>query len=91
MAKYTKKVRIVSKYGSHYGASLRKMVKKIEISQHDKYTCSFCVKTKMKRRAVEIRPGGSRMKSVGGGGWTRTTSAVTARSAIGRPKESKAQ
>lgn len=34
MAKRTKKVGIVSKYGTRYGASLRKMVKKIEISQH---------------------------------------------------------
>uniref|UniRef100_A0A673T7V9 Ribosomal protein L37a n=1 Tax=Suricata suricatta TaxID=37032 RepID=A0A673T7V9_SURSU len=42
MAKRTKKVRIVGKYGTRYGASLRKMVKKIEISQHAKYTCSFC-------------------------------------------------
>uniref|UniRef100_A0A673TM63 Ribosomal protein L37a n=1 Tax=Suricata suricatta TaxID=37032 RepID=A0A673TM63_SURSU len=42
MAKRTKKVGIVGKYGTRYGASLRKMVKKIEISQHAKYTCSFC-------------------------------------------------
>uniref|UniRef100_A0A8C0E0N4 60S ribosomal protein L37a n=1 Tax=Balaenoptera musculus TaxID=9771 RepID=A0A8C0E0N4_BALMU len=41
MAKCTKKVGIVGKYGTRYGASLRKMVKKIEISQHAKYTCSF--------------------------------------------------
>uniref|UniRef100_A0A8C0KMU2 60S ribosomal protein L37a n=1 Tax=Canis lupus dingo TaxID=286419 RepID=A0A8C0KMU2_CANLU len=51
MAKCTKKVGIVGKYGTCYGASLRKMVKKIEISQHAKYTCSFCGKTKMKRQA----------------------------------------
>ncbi|GAB1285073.1 60S ribosomal protein L37a [Apodemus speciosus] len=44
MAKRTKKVGIVGKYGTRYGASLRKMVKKIEISQHAKYTCSFCGK-----------------------------------------------
>ncbi|XP_009959422.1 PREDICTED: 60S ribosomal protein L37a, partial [Leptosomus discolor] len=43
-AKRTKKVGIVGKYGTRYGASLRKMVKKIEISQHAKYTCSFCGK-----------------------------------------------
>uniref|UniRef100_A0A7N4PGQ4 Uncharacterized protein n=1 Tax=Sarcophilus harrisii TaxID=9305 RepID=A0A7N4PGQ4_SARHA len=41
VAKHTKKVRIVGKYETHYSASLRKMVKKIEISQHAKYTCSF--------------------------------------------------
>uniref|UniRef100_A0A8D2DAI6 60S ribosomal protein L37a n=1 Tax=Sciurus vulgaris TaxID=55149 RepID=A0A8D2DAI6_SCIVU len=47
MAKCTK-VGIVGKYGTRYGASLQKM-KKIEISQHAKYTCSFRGKTKMKR------------------------------------------
>ncbi|XDB54194.1 hypothetical protein AB1E18_007664 [Capra hircus] len=34
MAKRTKKVGIVGKYRTRSGASLRKMVKKIEISQH---------------------------------------------------------
>uniref|UniRef100_A0A8D2C4F6 60S ribosomal protein L37a n=1 Tax=Sus scrofa TaxID=9823 RepID=A0A8D2C4F6_PIG len=43
------KVGIMSKYGIRYGASLRKMVKKIKISQQAKYTCFFCGKTKMKR------------------------------------------
>uniref|UniRef100_A0A0K8RLN4 Putative ptz00255 60s ribosomal protein l37a n=1 Tax=Ixodes ricinus TaxID=34613 RepID=A0A0K8RLN4_IXORI len=32
MAKRTKKVGIVGKYGTRYGASLRKMAKKIEIT-----------------------------------------------------------
>ena len=36
----------MGKYGTRYGASLRKMVKKIEISQHAKYTCSFCGKVR---------------------------------------------
>uniref|UniRef100_A0A4W6C4R5 Zgc:171772 n=1 Tax=Lates calcarifer TaxID=8187 RepID=A0A4W6C4R5_LATCA len=70
MAKRTKKVGIVGKYGTRYGASLRKMVKKIEISQHAKYTCSFCGKTKMKRRAVGIWHCGSCKKTVAGGAWT---------------------
>ncbi|XP_049639858.1 60S ribosomal protein L37a-like [Suncus etruscus] len=71
MAKCTKKVEIVGKHGVHYGASLRKMVKKIEISQHTKYTCSFCSKTKM--------------KTIAGGAWTyNTTSDVTAKPAIRR-------
>lgn len=43
-AKRTKKVGIVGKYGTRYGASLRKTVKKMEVSQHSKYTCSFCGK-----------------------------------------------
>ena len=44
MAKPTKKVRIVRKYRTHYGATLRKMVKKMEKSQHTKYICFFCAK-----------------------------------------------
>ena len=56
MAKRTKKVGITGKYGTRYGASLRKTVKKMEISQHSKYCCTFCGKDKMKRivsRVVE--------------------------------------
>uniref|UniRef100_A0A8C6I0H2 60S ribosomal protein L37a n=1 Tax=Mus spicilegus TaxID=10103 RepID=A0A8C6I0H2_MUSSI len=45
----TSLVGIVGKYGTCYGASLQKMVKKIEISQYAKYTCSFCGKTKMRQ------------------------------------------
>lgn len=40
--KRTTKVGIVGKYGTRYGASLRKQIKKIEVTQHAKYTCSFC-------------------------------------------------
>uniref|UniRef100_G3U8K1 Ribosomal protein L37a n=1 Tax=Loxodonta africana TaxID=9785 RepID=G3U8K1_LOXAF len=91
-ANRTKKVGIVGKYRTRYGASLRKMVKKIEISQHAKYTCSFCGKTKMKRRAVGIWHCGSCMKTVAGGAWTyNTTSAVTVKSPIRRLKELKEQ
>ena len=44
MSKRTKKVGVVGKYGTRYGAALRKQIKKIEISQHAKYTCMFCGK-----------------------------------------------
>ncbi|XP_008144825.2 60S ribosomal protein L37a-like [Eptesicus fuscus] len=92
MAKRTKKVRIVSKYGTQYGASLRKMVTKIEVRQHAKYTCSFCGKIKMKRRAVGIWHCGSCMKTVAGGAWTyHPTSAITVKSASRRLKELKDQ
>uniref|UniRef100_A0A4X2L257 Ribosomal protein L37a n=1 Tax=Vombatus ursinus TaxID=29139 RepID=A0A4X2L257_VOMUR len=88
MAERTKKVGIIGEYGTHCGASLRKMVKKIEISQRAKYTCSFCGKTKMKRWAMGIWHCGSCMKTVAGGTWTyNTTSAVTVKSAIRRQKE----
>ena len=43
-AKRTKKVGVVGKYGTRYGASLRKSVKKMEITQHSKYLCTFCGK-----------------------------------------------
>ncbi|XP_031229065.1 putative 60S ribosomal protein L37a [Mastomys coucha] len=90
LAKRTKKVGIIGKYRTRYGASLQKMVKKVEISLHTKYTCSFCGKTKMKRRAVGIWHCGSCMKTVAGGAWTyNTTSAVTVKSAIRRLKELK--
>ncbi|XP_012371204.1 60S ribosomal protein L37a-like [Octodon degus] len=92
MAKRTKKVGIVSKYGTHYAASLRKMVKRIEISQHAKYTCSFCGKTKMKRRAVGSWHCGSCMKTVAGDAWTyNITSVVIVKSATKRLKELKDQ
>lgn len=44
MAKRTKKAGIVGKYATRYGASLRKTVKKMEVTQHAKYTCLFCGK-----------------------------------------------
>nr|XP_019567360.1 PREDICTED: putative 60S ribosomal protein L37a [Rhinolophus sinicus] len=90
VAKRTKTVGI-GKYGTRYGASLRKMVKKIEISQHAKYTCSFCGKTKMKRRAVGNWPCGSCVKTVAGGAWSTNTTSVTVKSAIRRLKELKDQ
>ena len=88
MAKRTKKVGIVGKYGTRYGASLRKMAKKMEVSQHAKYTCTFCGKDALKRVAVGIwncKPCG---KTLAGGAWAPNTSAaVTVRSAIRRLRE----
>jgi len=51
MAKRTKKVGVVGKYGTRYGASLRKVVKKMEISQHARYNCQFCGKVSNGPRA----------------------------------------
>merc|ERR1711915_696845 len=88
MAKRTKKVGIVGKYGTRYGASLRKMAKKIEVSQHAKYTCKFCGKDAVKRSAVGIWKCKSCRKTVAGGAWAPSTSAaVTVRSAIRRLRE----
>ncbi|KAJ6327221.1 hypothetical protein OIU78_014159 [Salix suchowensis] len=44
MTKRTKKAGIVGKYGTRYGASLRKQIKKMEVSQHSKFFCEFCGK-----------------------------------------------
>ncbi|XP_055802075.1 putative 60S ribosomal protein L37a-1 [Solanum dulcamara] len=68
MTKRIKKARIVGKYSTRYGASLRKQIKKMEVSQHSKYFCEFCEKYAVKRKAVGIwgckdcgksKPGGS--------------------------------
>lgn len=34
----------LSNPGTRYGASLRKQIKKMEVSQHAKYFCEFCGK-----------------------------------------------
>ena len=44
MAKRTKKVGIVGKYGTRYGGAIRKIVKKFELQQHEKYVCPACGK-----------------------------------------------
>ncbi|XP_015421709.1 PREDICTED: 60S ribosomal protein L37a-like [Myotis davidii] len=83
MAKCTKKIGITSKHRTSHGASLRK----IEISQHAKYTCFLCSKTKVKTGVVGIRHCGFCMKT-GWWCWTHnTTSAITVKSAISRLKD----
>ncbi|XP_228717.1 large ribosomal subunit protein eL43-like [Rattus norvegicus] len=78
--------------GTCYGASLWKMAKKIAINRHAKYTCTFCGKTKMKRRAIGIWHCDPCMETVAVGPSTyNTTSAVTVKSAIRRLKEPKDQ
>lgn len=92
MARRTKKVGICGKYGTRYGASLRKTVKKIEISQHAKYTCSFCGKDSMRRQVVGVWSCKACKKTVAGGAFVyATTAAVTVRSAIRRLRDMKEQ
>merc|ERR1712006_72091 len=67
MGKRTKKQGICGKYGTRYGASLRKVVKKMEISQHAKYQCSFCGKDTVKRTVVGIWHCKACKKTVAGG------------------------
>mmetsp|Transcript_8302 Transcript_8302/g.21284 ORF Transcript_8302/g.21284 Transcript_8302/m.21284 type:complete len:93 (+) Transcript_8302:78-356(+) len=91
MSKRTKKVGIVGKYGTRYGSSLRKQVKKMEISQHSKYTCIFCGKKSMKRTAVGIWQCKSCKRSYAGGAYSlHTGGAVTIRSTIRRLREQQA-
>lgn len=87
-SKRTKKVGIVGKYGTRYGSSLRKQIKKIEVSQHSKYFCSFCGKYGMKRSAVGIWKCKGCNKTQAGGAYTLNTPAsVTVRSTVRRLRE----
>merc|ERR1712178_169274 len=86
--KRTKKVGITGKYGTRYGASLRKQVKKIEISQHATYTCSFCGKDSVKRECVGIWNCKGCHKTIAGGAWVVSTSqAVQIKSTLRRLRE----
>ena len=88
MAKRTKKAGVVGKYGTRYGASLRKVVKKMEISQHARYNCVFCGKTSMKRSAVGIWNCKACHKTTAGGAWVVSTpAAVQVRSTTRRLRE----
>merc|ERR1711964_515616 len=78
MTKRTKKVGVTGKYGTRYGASLRKQVKKMEITQHAKYVCTFCGKTTVKRHSVGIWNCKSCHKTVAGGAYTVSTPAAAA-------------
>ncbi|OMH85709.1 60S ribosomal protein L37a [Zancudomyces culisetae] len=88
MAKRTKKVGITGKYGTRYGSSLRKQIRKIEITQHATYTCTFCGKDAVKRTAVGIWKCKSCRKCMAGGAWTVSTpNATSVRSTIRRLRE----
>ena len=92
MARRTKKVGICGKYGLRYGASLRKTIRKIEISQRKKYPCPFCGKTAVKRTVVGVWTCMKCQKSTTGGAYTPTTpAALSARAAIKRLREAQAK
>ncbi|CAM9484100.1 unnamed protein product [Heterosigma akashiwo] len=85
MGRRTKKVGITGKYGTRYGSSLRKNIKKIEISQHAKYTCTFCGKDAVKRHSAGIWNCARCKKSMAGGAYVlNTAAAATVRSSIQR-------
>ncbi len=87
MAKRTKKVGICGKYGTRYGATLRKIVKRFEVSQHATYVSPFCGKNCVKREAVGIWKCKRTNKKIAGGAYQlATTAAVTAKATILRLK-----
>merc|ERR1711971_1302467 len=90
MAKHTKKVGITGKYGTRYGASLRKLVKRYEILQRQRFHCSFCGKDSVKRTHGGIWQCRSKTcrKTIAGGCWQMTTTAAaTVRTTINRLKK----
>lgn len=92
MGKRTKKVGITGKYGTRYGSTLRKLVRKIEVSQHSTYRCVFCGKDSVTRKCVGIWKCKSCQKVVAGGAYTLSTpAAVSVRSTIGRLRKMQAE
>jgi len=85
MGKHTKKAGIVGKYGTRYGGTLRKVIKKMEVTQHAKYNCSFCGKNGIKREATGLWKCGRCKKTMAGGAYVLSTAAaVTIRTAVSR-------
>lgn len=82
---HTKKAGICGKYGCRYGATLRKVIKKMEVTQHSKYNCSFCGKDSVKRECTGIWKCCRCKKVMAGGAYVLSTSAAaTVRTALNR-------
>ena len=85
MAKRTKKVGICGKYSVRYGASLRKVVKKFEITQRAKYMSPFSGRECVKRVATGIWKCKDTQRKIAGGAYMLSTAAaVTAKTTINR-------
>mmetsp|Transcript_11986 Transcript_11986/g.12916 ORF Transcript_11986/g.12916 Transcript_11986/m.12916 type:complete len:98 (-) Transcript_11986:129-422(-) len=85
MGKHTQKAGITGKYGTRYGATARKVIRKMEVSQHAKYGCTFCGKNAVKRQATGIWKCLRCEKVMAGGAYVLSTSAaITARTAVAR-------
>eukprot|EP00698_Gefionella_okellyi_P016745 TRINITY_DN4808_c0_g1_i1.p1 TRINITY_DN4808_c0_g1~~TRINITY_DN4808_c0_g1_i1.p1 ORF type:complete len:109 (-),score=17.39 TRINITY_DN4808_c0_g1_i1:34-312(-) len=90
MTRHTKKVGVTGKYGTRYGASVRKQIKKIETTQHAKYTCPFCGKDSVKRQAAGVWQCSGCRKVIAGGAYLLSTPTATAiRSTVRRLRETK--
>ena len=76
---------ITGKFGTRYGASIRKVLRKIEVSQHSKFVSPFSGKLSMKREVVGIWKCTHTKKKYAGGAYMLTTpAATTVRTAINR-------
>ena len=85
MAKRTKKVGIVGKFGTKFGATLRKIVKKFEVTKKAKYLSPFSGKESVRRQAVGIWKCKDTNRKIAGGAWTlNTAAAVSAKTNINR-------
>lgn len=85
MTRRTKKVGIVGKYGTRYGATLRKRIKPYEISQRAKYECTACGKNTVKREVVGIWKCKACKRTTAGGAYVPTTvGCVSVRSTVKR-------
>lgn len=91
-ARRTQKVGICGKYGTRYGATLRKLLRKVEVQQHSKYTCVFCGKDSVKRVVTGIWKCGSCNKVQSGGAFVLATPAATSvRTNISRLRKARAE
>ncbi len=88
MERRTVKVGVTGKFGTRYGAKLRKQVKAIEILQKTKYVCPFCGKNSIRRSAVGIWRCKACRRNIAGGAWEFSTiTAQTAKTTINRLKK----
>ena len=92
MGKRTRKVGIMGKFGTRYGAALKKMAKKLIESSASTYVCPFCGKDAIRRSAVSVWKCRRCQKIIAGGAWQLSTpSALSVKTTIHRlRKEGKA-
>ena len=87
MGKHTTKAGIVGRYGTGYGATNRKVLKKMEVTQHARYMCSFCGKNCVRRIATGIWKCNAKgcKKTMAGGAYVLSTpAAITVKTAVAR-------
>lgn len=76
---------IVGKFGTKFGATLRKIVKKFEVTKKAKYLSPFSGKESVRRQAVGIWKCKDTNRKIAGGAWTlNTAAAVSAKTNINR-------